>query len=122
MTLRQDLPRALDLNELLELVSGDVDLLREVAELGMSDIVRLLDAIADAPTASAMAHLTHELKGVLLNLTAASAARRTADVELAARSGDRGSAWAELVRARPAIDEVVAMLATLAADRQREAS
>ena len=117
-----NLTRALRLEALLDLVAGDVDLLREVAELGASDIVRLLDGLGDAPTAAAMAPLSHELKGVLLNLTAAPAARWAATVESVARSGDHRAARSELVRARRAIEEVVATLESLAVESRRAAS
>jgi HPt (histidine-containing phosphotransfer) domain-containing protein len=114
--------RAIRLDDLLDLVAGDVDLLREVADLGAHDVDRLLGAIDEAPTAFAMATLAHELKGVLLNLTAAAAAKRAAAVETAARSGDQSAARAELARARPELDEIVATLASVAAESQRVAS
>ena len=99
-----------------------MDLLREVAELGASDIVRLLAALGAAPTAFAMVDLAHELKGVLLNLTAATAAPLAASVEAAARSGDLHAAHAELARSRRVVDEVVSILESVAAESQRAAS
>lgn len=114
--------RALRLDDLLDLVAGDVDLLREVAELGASDIERLLAALGDAPTAFAMVELAHELKGVLLNLTAAPAAPLAAAVETAARGGDHCAARAELERSWPVFNGVVATLASVAAESLRAAS
>ena len=114
--------RALHVDDLLDLVAGDVDLLREVAELGAGDIERLLAALENAPTAFAMLELAHELKGVLLNLTAAPAALVASAVEVAARSGDHRMARLEVARSRHVFDEVVATLASLAAESQRAAS
>lgn len=122
MPPRTSFPRALRLADLLDLVGGEVDLLREVAELGASDIERLLASLEDAPTAFAMVELAHELKGVLLNLTAALAAPLAAAVEVAARSGDHRRARLELERARHVFDEVVATLASVAVESQRAAS
>ena len=122
MPPRPGFPRVLRLDDLLDLVAGDVDLLREVAELGASDIERLLAALEDAPTAFAMVELAHELKGVLLNLTAALAAPLAAAVEVAARSGDHRTARLELERSRHVFDDVVATLASLADESQRAAS
>lgn len=99
-----------------------MDLLREVADLGASDIERLLTALDEAPSAFAMVDLAHELKGVLLNLTAASAAPLAVAVEVLARSGDMQSARAELARSRPVLDDVVATLASVAAESRRAAS
>jgi HPt (histidine-containing phosphotransfer) domain-containing protein len=122
MPPRPSSARALHLDDLLELVAGDVDLLREVAELGASDLERLLAATDEAPTAFAMTELAHELKGVLLNLTAVPAASRALAIELAARSGDLAAARAELARSRPVLDEVIATLASVAAQSHRAAS
>ncbi len=122
MPPRPSCPRALRLDDLLDLVAGDVDLLREVAELGAGDIERLLRALEDAPNAFAMVDLAHELKGVLLNLTAAPAAPLAAAVELAARTGDHRTARLELERFRHVFEEVVATLASVAAESQRAAS
>ena len=122
MPPRPSFARALRLDDLLDLVAGDVDLLREVAELGASDVARLLVAIDRAPTAFALVDLAHELKGVLLNLTAATAAPLAAAVEVAARSGDLAAARDELARGRHVIEDVVATLESIAADSRRAAS
>ncbi len=122
MPLRPGFDRALHLDDLLDVVAGDVDLLREVAELGASEVERLLAALEDAPTAFAMVGLAHELKGVLLNLTAARAGALAAVVEVAARLGDHRTTCLELERSRPVFDEVVATLASVAAESLRAAS
>ena len=122
MPPRSSSPRALHLDDLLDLVGGDVDLLREVAELGASDVVRLLGALDRASTAFAMVELAHELKGVLLNLTAAAAAPSAVAIEAAARSGNLHTARVELGRAREVIKEVVSTLESVAAESQRVAS
>lgn len=103
-------------------MGGDLDLLREVAELGASDVGRLLAALDSASTAFAMVELAHELKGVLLNLTAAAAAPSAVAIEAAARSGDLHTARVELGRAREVLDDVVSTLASVAVERQRVAS
>jgi HPt (histidine-containing phosphotransfer) domain-containing protein len=122
MPPRPSFSRAVRLDDLLDLVAGDIDLLREVAELGASDVTRLVAALDEAPTAFAMVDLAHELKGVLLNLTAASAAPLAQAVEALARSGDVRAARAELGRSRPVIDDVVATLSSVAAESRRAAS
>lgn len=106
---------AVDLDALLELVGGDCELFREVAELGADDLVRLVAAIDGATTVLEMVEFAHELKGVLLNLTATSAAKWARAVEQAARSGDEAAARAELSRGRATICEVAATLGSVAA-------
>jgi len=105
---------ALDLDVLLELVGGDCVLFREVAELGADDVVRLVAALDGAATALQMVDLAHELKGVLLNLTAPAAAKWALAVEQAARSGDACEARRELARGRATIEEVTATLVSVA--------
>ena len=122
MPPRSSFSRALRLDDLLDLVGGDVDLLREVAELGASDVTRLLAALEEAPTAFAMVELAHELKGVLLNLTAASAAPLAHAMEALARSGDLRAARTELACSRSVLDDVVYTLASVAVESRRAAS
>jgi hypothetical protein len=122
MPPRPSFTRAVRVDDLLDLVAGDIDLLREVAELGASDVTRLMAALDEAPTAFAMVDLAHELKGVLLNLTASSAAPLAQAVEVFARSGDVRAARAELARSRSVIDDVVSTLESVAAESRRAAS
>lgn len=104
-----------ELNALIEVVGGDLSLLAEVAELGAADLSRLLDAIDRAASALELASLAHELKGVLLNLTAAPAAAQVTVVERAARSGDVAAVREELSRVRATLHEIIAALAASAA-------
>lgn len=115
MTLHHRARRpALDLDALLDLVGGDCELFREVAELGAHDLVRLVARLDGATSALQIVELAHELKGVLLNLTATSAAKWALAVEHAARSGDAPAARTELSRGRATIEEVIATLASVA--------
>ena len=108
---------AFHLDDLMEIV-GEPSLLAEVATLGVADVVRLLGAVDAAACAVEMADLAHELKGVLLNLTAAAAAARASAVERAARRGDGAAARSELSDARATIHQVIATLASAAAFTQ----
>jgi HPt (histidine-containing phosphotransfer) domain-containing protein len=122
MPPRPSVSRALRLDALLDLVAGDIDLLREVADLGAGDIERLVTALDAAETAFEMVELAHELKGVLLNLTAVAAAPRAQAIEAAARTGDVRGAHAELARSRHVFEDVVSTLASLAVESHRAAS
>lgn len=113
---------ALDLDVLLELVGGDGELFGEVAELGAHDLVRLVAALDGAASALEMVELAHELKGVLLNLTAPAAAKWALAVEQAARSGDAAVARMELSRGRATIEEVTATLASVALHVEQRAA
>lgn len=115
MTLNHRARRpALDLDALLDLVGGDCELFREVAELGAHELIDLVARLDGAATALQMVELAHELKGVLLNLTATPAAKWALAVEQAARSGDALAARTELSRARATFAEVIATLASVA--------
>jgi HPt (histidine-containing phosphotransfer) domain-containing protein len=100
---------AFDLDDLMEVV-GEPVLFVEVATLAIDDLVRLLGAIDGAGSTAEMADLAHELKGVLLNLTAAAAAAQALAVEHAARSGDETAARSELSGARATIHGLIATL------------
>jgi HPt (histidine-containing phosphotransfer) domain-containing protein len=113
-------PGPIDLDALLALVGGEPALFAEVAELGASDIGRLLALLDSAATAFAMVEPAHELKGVLLNLQAAAAAHLASALELAARTGDLSASRALLRAHRPTFDRVAATL--LGAVQRRAAS
>lgn len=119
MAHRKIAERSLDLDQFLDLVGGDISLLHEVAELGAADVFRLVTVVEAAESAAEMAPLAHELKGVLLNLTASAAAKRAATVETVAKAGDFDSAKVEFARARPIFDDVVAKLTSVALESQR---
>jgi hypothetical protein len=110
----------IDIDALFAIVGGERALFAEVAELGASDIERLLAILDGAATALDMVEPAHELKGTFLNLQAAPAAHLASAVELAASTGDLSGARAQLGVHRAVFDRVVAML--LGADQSRLAS
>jgi hypothetical protein len=100
----------IDIDALLAIVGGERALFAEVAELGASDIERLLAILDDAATTLDVVDAAHELKGTFLNLQAAPAAHLASAVELAAHTGDLSASRALLGVHRAVFERVVAML------------
>lgn len=99
--------KGLDLAQALDLVGGDLDLLREVASLFLEESPRMMSEIVDAfrrRDPSALAGAAHGLKGCVATFGAQSAVEAALALETAGRNRDLSNAAADLIHLERAME------------------
>jgi signal transduction histidine kinase/DNA-binding response OmpR family regulator len=102
--------------ELLSRVSGDLELLAKLVRIFREDYPAQLQTVRDAvllSDANAIRVASHNLKGVLSNLSAKGAAQLAADLEAMARSGDTANAADRVTELETEIARAAARLETI---------
>ena len=115
--------RVLELNEALDRVGGDLDLLREVAELFLRDSPKMMAAVKTACAAGdapALARAAHNLKGCVGTFCADQAFDAAQALEAAGRNEDLSAAVGDLFRLAAAIEALTPELSALAGGASEE--
>ena len=103
------LEKLVDWSELMERVDGDRELLKELFELFRGEFPRMRDQLHAAVKQGDLAEIqraAHTLKGMMVNLSLKQGATLAANIEAAARSGDR----LEIIAAKEEFDREAARL------------
>jgi two-component system sensor histidine kinase/response regulator len=112
-----------DVEALLRRAGGDRRLMRDMADLFLSDAPRMLDAVRDALAAGdapALAHAAHALKGSVSNFATAEATETAQELERLARGGALDEARAAHARVEEEVARVCQALRELMGDHAAE--
>jgi two-component system sensor histidine kinase/response regulator len=104
----------IDVTEAKRRVDGDEEILRELFQIFLEEIPRMLGnvhaAVAEAD-AQRLMKAAHALKGSAANIAALRVARAAADLEAMGRAGDLGAVFAAYGRLEAEIEQLESVLA-----------
>ena len=109
--------QTLDLDAALDRLGGDLDVLREVADLFLKETPKMMAAVEHAletGDAPALALAAHSLKGCVSTFGARQAFEAARALEMAGRTANLGQAGRDLIRLCSAIEALTPELSALA--------